>query len=364
MQKEIGSNFWLSPNDVAHKSEKTSSITPKIFGVEGSDWSWMSTGRSATALVIKTIEERNPTINKTVFLPSFTCHTVFEPFLEAGYKIITYSIDKSLSTDGKKLLEITLENKAGIVLVHRYFGFDTIYGLDEAVEQLRDNGIMTIEDCTQSLYSSFPDAKTDFHVASIRKWCGVPDGGFAICSEGQLSEKPTSPDLKLGYAKVEASLMKYRWLENNEGEKNDFLSAYRSAEDILDRQDRSYTIHPISLSVQQDLNVKQLKDKRRQNFTTLLNRLKGIETVKPIFNSLPENVVPLYFPVYCEDRKEVQGLLARNSVFAPVVWPKTDNCPDICPDADDIYNHILSIPIDQRYDTDDMERIISIIKSN
>ena len=62
-----------------------------------------------------------------------------------------------------------------------------------------------------------------------------------------------------------------------------------------------------------------------------------------------------------DERKNLQALLADNDVYAPVVWPKAECCPPVSEIAESIYRHILCIPIDQRYDVDDMERIISIL---
>ena len=77
MQSEIGSNFWLSPDDVIGSNVIPS---PDIFNCAGSDYVWLSTCRSAIELVIRTIEQRNPNVKKVVCLPAFTCHTVLEPY--------------------------------------------------------------------------------------------------------------------------------------------------------------------------------------------------------------------------------------------------------------------------------------------
>ena len=52
-----------------------------------------------------------------------------------------------------------------------------------------------------------------------------------------------------------------------------------------------------------------------------------------------------------------------NRIYAPVVWPKADCCPEVDKDSEYVYEHILCIPIDQRYDVDDMERVVKVIKS-
>lgn len=362
MMREIGSNFWISKEELEEGYFESVDYSPLKLGFEGSDFTWTSNGRSAIKLVIKDIENRNPQINKTVCIPSFTCHTVYEPFINTGYKVHTYPIDKNLKIKGKDLVDSALNCNANIILIHRYFGFDTLPDGSEAISILRQHGIVIIEDCTQSLYSDFPRLDMDYYVGSIRKWCGVPDGGFAICKSGRLSSKPLNPDFNLGDAKIKASLSKYDYLFHGIGDKESYLQQYREAEEILCNQEMIFDIFPASLHIQKNLNVEVLNNKRRHNFQYLLKGLDGVQGIEPIFKTLPENVVPLYFPILCEDRKLVQSALAKNDIYAPVVWTKQDNCPPVLEDADFIYNHILCIPIDQRYNEDDMMRIVNVLK--
>ena len=360
MQKEIGSNFWLAPDDAKRGCETMPN--PDIFKCKGTDYVWMSTCRSAIALVIQTVEDRNPQINKVVCLPAFTCHTVFEPFIHKGYKVVTLSVGKDLMSNCVDLLNTIRQAEAGIVLLHRFFGFDTLPDVDSIVNELHDEGIVVIEDCTQSMYSDIDRMDADYFVGSIRKWCGVPDGGFAVCKEGKFSIKPSEPDYDLQEAKRRASEMKYEYLFCQKGKKEDFLTLYRKAEDILDTQSNYYTISPLAVKVQTSLNVESMKEKRYMNYKSLLESLKGIKGVTPIFNDIDKNIVPLYLPILVDKRKEIQSLLVKNAIYAPIVWPKDDACPIVCKDADFLYEHILCIPIDQRYDNDDMERIGKVIQ--
>jgi len=71
----------------------------------------------------------------------------------------------------------------------------------------------------------------------------------------------------------------------------------------------------------------------------------------------------LYFPVLVDDRAAFQKYLVSNAIYAPVVWPKDDNQPMQCEGAENAYQHLLCVPIDQRYDADDMNRIIEVINS-
>ena len=360
MQSEIGSNFWLSPDDVIGSNVIPS---PDVFNCAGSDYVWLSTCRSAIELVIRTIEQRNPNVKKVVCLPAFTCHTVLEPFVKAGYKIITLPLDEDLTSSTREILKIIEKTTVGIVLFHRYFGFDTLPGIDEVLPVLQKKNVIVIEDCTQSLYSSFNRMAADYFVGSIRKWCGVPDGGFAVCKDGAFTDKPMRSDIALERAKRVASEMKYRYLFLYAGDKDTYLTRYRDAENLLDNQSQIYAIGELSKIVQRNLDICQMKIKRRRNYQTLLQVLKDIDGITPLFGRMENGDVPLYFPILCDDREKIQKLLVKNAVYAPIIWPKNEIFSRVSEKVEYVYEHLLCIPIDQRYDTDDMERIGAIMKN-
>lgn len=358
MLSEIGSNFWLNPN----QQLKDRPIgTPEQFNCYGSDYVWLSTGRSAIRLVINNIEERNSEQKKVAVLPSFTCNTVFEPFLNAGYEVFYYPVERDLTTTSDDIMRTAIEHDASIVLFHRFFGFDTIAGkVNEMCVKFREIGKYTIEDCTQCLYSEIPRAQSDFTVGSIRKWIGTPDGGFAVCREGKISGKPLQADMVLEESKIKASYAKYRYLFENKGNKSVMLSMYREAENILDNQKELYAISTMSARVQENLDKKELIRKRRDNYNILRKSLT-FRYLQPLFSIENNREVPLYFPILVEDRPTLQKHLRDNAIYAPVVWPKDVHQILQCDGAENAYKHLLCIPIDQRYDAEDMNRIVEVI---
>lgn len=358
MLSEIGSNFWLDPHQEYPQRVLES---PRQFGCHGIDYVWLSTGRSAIQFVIQAIEREHPDLKKVAVLPSFTCDTVFEPFLKAGYEVCYYPVKTDLTASTEDILQVAMEKETSIVLFHRYFGFDTLKGsVDKMCEVLREQGKYSIEDCTQCLYSDISRADADFTIGSIRKWTGTPDGGFAVCRCGQFQEKPVHPDEVLEQAKVKASYAKYRYLFEQEGSKDKMLEMYREAEEILDHQETLYTISEMSAWVQANLDKDGLMQNRRRNYQFLEEHLAGI--VNPVFSLSSNSEVPLYFPILVDNRASLQKYLIDNAVYAPIVWPKSDQQPSQCIGAENAYRHLLCIPIDQRYGGEEMMRVVSIIK--
>ena len=72
---------------------------------------------------------------------------------------------------------------------------------------------------------------------------------------------------------------------------------------------------------------------------------------------------PLYFTLYVEERSVLQRLLAQESIYAPVIWPVENEAVLINEEVRYIYDHILAIPCDQRYDESDMLRAVEIINN-
>lgn len=71
---------------------------------------------------------------------------------------------------------------------------------------------------------------------------------------------------------------------------------------------------------------------------------------------------PLYFPVYVKDRNELQRFLGERGIYAPVLWPIGEqNKNEMQGDEDYIFEHMLALPIDQRYGEKEMERVVQTL---
>lgn len=359
MQREIGSNFWLNPQVMNGNGLH---IELDKYGLCGSDTALFSTGRGAESFVLETIEKRNKNLKKVALIPPFTCETVIEPFLKFGYSIYTYPVDKTLNTEPGQLKLAIEQTKAQVVFLHRYFGFDTLKNCENVIRLFRGKGVVFIEDKTQSVYSRFADLSADYTVGSLRKWTGLPDGGYAVCRQGEFVKKPTVYDKSLEAAKLKACFSKYVYMEGKAENKAEFLEQYRKAEKILDAQKKYYAMSPVSEHVQATMDIREMKEKRRQNYNIVFEELKNVEKIKIITPELSDNDVPLYFAMLVEDRERLQEQLRKDNIYAPIVWPKAEIVSAICQEAEDIYEHILCLPIDQRYGKDDMQRMAECVK--
>ena len=155
------------------------------------------------------------------------------------------------------------------MLLHGYFGFNTLEALKEIIVEIRAKGIFVIEDLTQTLYSEFVHLDADFFIASLRKWGPLPDGGLVLSRNIPLDSKPAQTDVELEESKLKAMHAKYLYMEKNIGQKPNFLGLFREAEALLGQQDSYYTMGIKSKAIQANLNITHLRKQRRANYTSL-----------------------------------------------------------------------------------------------
>ena len=70
-----------------------------------------------------------------------------------------------------------------------------------------------------------------------------------------------------------------------------------------------------------------------------------------------------YFVIYVNNRAVLQRQLAQDAIYAPVIWPVEDERVLVDDEVRSIYEHLLAIPCDQRYDETDMQRVVEIINN-
>lgn len=103
---------------------------------------------------------------------------------------------------------------------------------------------------------------------------------------------------------------------------------------------------------------------RRENYAALLNALTApLHGIQPVFPELPEASVPSHFCLYAEKRDELQQYLADHQIRSTVYWPIG---PLVHPQPESsvqyIYDHIVSLPCDQRFSSSDMQYVAQVLR--
>lgn len=351
---EIGSEFWLDNIP----EENFSNERPNWLSKYG-DTILTSSGRGAISLILQQITPHN----KTVLLPAYICDSVILPFIEHGYTCCFYEVDENLSP----IIDNTEKYKnIGVFLHMGYYGFQTNFNLSKVLQYFQKQSTIIIEDVTHSFFSHFNNyEENDFYVGSIRKWFGTPSGGFLAASK-KVIRRPLFTNNDFSVLRSAALTTKGKYMKtNDESLKNLFLSQFSDAEILLDKDINPYCIDSISIKLINSLDVDELVNKRRENYKVLLEGLKDISYLETPFKHLTINECPMFYPVIIKkNRNDVRKQLIDERIYCPVHWPIPDQIigTDLFSTLE-IYNTILSIPCDQRYGLDEMDRVISVLKT-
>jgi dTDP-4-amino-4,6-dideoxygalactose transaminase len=357
---EIGSEFWISnlPNKLLCNS-------PSWVSTWG-DNILTSSGRGAISLLLEEVEKRN--IYKVALLPGYICNSVIEPFLRKGYTCYFYDINNNLEPDCENINRF-LKEDLGIFLHMGYYGFPTNDKLSSQIMKFREKGTVVVEDLTHTLFSKHEGSQgSDYYIASLRKWTGIPSGGF-LASKGNIEKRIRREQIKFSNLRKEALLLKGDYIKSGSLDlKERYLDKFREGEDILDEDLSCYSIDDISSTILEGLDAEDLRVRRKRNFMVLLQGIKGFKGkgIRPVFDELPDKVCPFFFPIYIENgRDEFKKKLINENIYCAVHWPLPPQLSSLkLPFSKSVYNRIISIPCDQRYDIKDMEKILYVINES
>lgn len=296
----------------------------------------LNTARNALEYILQTLSEV-----KKVYLPYYTCEAVIEPLKRLNLSYQFYHINWDF-----EIAETIVLEEGEYLICNNYFGLK-----DEYIEELfLQYGDRLIVDNAQALFASPPpNAKACF---STRKFVGVADGGIAtgvvINNLASMIYEPTGEHNNHLYIRKEL------------GAEAGF-SHYQTNECKLDNQ----PIRRMSLStydILTHINYYKVIEQRKKNYTYLEKALNISNQLKlPSCNSFK---CPMVYPYLNNEKRNLRQRLISQKIFVARYWPNvlewTTN------DSLEYYfaNQILPLPIDQRYDERDMQRIIEIILSH
>ena len=371
---EIGSIYEIDPDLLTPKRAETA-LRLRLREVEKYNKKhirYTASGREAIAFALKSIEEKRPDISKRCLLPAYMCDSVFFPFERAGWEIYFYHLDRRLTADIEELCRLIEQVRPGLIFIHPYYGVDTWKSARSLFCGWRNRGICIMEDVTQSYYLEDAGREVDFCVGSLRKWYAVPDGGFVVSDEA-LTEETLSPNKEFTEARLGFLTEKWEYLygrrniEERRRLKEDYLKKNRDMEAWLDSYAGISAISKETSYILSRTDENECKNRRMANFEYLREKLAGKTQFVPVFDQEFEygeaKPAPLYFPIYAAERDELQNFLRICDIYAPTLWPiGKENADFLSKEESYIYEHILALPIDQRYGIEEMKQIVRALE--
>lgn len=364
---EIGSIYEINPDTVKTGAEGELHLA-QVEKYGRAHCCFTASGREAIELALISLEREKPDLPKRCLMPAYMCDSVFLPFLNRGWELIFYTVDRGLLSYGEELFRLALETDPGLILIHPYYGTDTCKEMRVPLKALRRSGIYVMEDVTQSYYLKGAGKDVDFVVGSLRKWYAIPDGGFVV-SDLPLAEDVLEDGEEQANERLSVLTEKWTYLYDNthseETRRQEKKAAYReknyALEEALDHYRGVRRMSRITRAMLSEIDEAAAAKKREENYQNLYEKIDGLRRLRPILQR-QGGEAPLYFPIYAREREELQSFLRDHDIYAPVLWPLgEENRNAFMGDEDYIHRHMLALPIDQRYGIDEMERIGEVL---
>lgn len=337
MFREIGSEFW---NDGPQKRDQV----------------FLLSGRTALEFVIRDMKKRLDV--KSALLPSYCCHTMIEPFYRHGVSVRFY--DVYFNKEHGLSAEIPPAHENEVFYDMTYFGFRH---LAKSSQPSQNDFVAFIEDKTHSWLSDNKESTADYSYASYRKWTGFDALALATKREGEFSNFPTLFNSQYSDLRKRAASMKRSFMESGTGDKQDFLDLFAKAEEALEKDYVGYKPTSETIAAFAQLDVSTIAETRRRNARILIEGLKDVSEITLIFPSVKDDEVPLFVPILLrENRNELRKMLIKNAIYCPIHWPKSYYHQSISQRANELYIQEMSLVCDQRYRTDDMNRVVECIR--
>lgn len=362
--KEIGGSRYIDRIEyMKYKDALTCDLTQTMFslGFIGKNNLFLSSGRCVEKYVLDMIEDDK----KIAILPAFSCETVILPFLERGYSIRYYHIQKNLKINLELLDNLIEKYNPSVVLYHGIWGFDSCDGIDTIVQKYQGYEIVFIEDRTLDIFrmKNYSD-NAQFTIGSFRKLYVVPDGGFLFSSKILDRSKINGYSKELEQAKLNAYLNMYDYRINNIGTFEHCNKLCENAEDILENADSYYEMSPASKKIICSSNLNEIKEKRRSNYTFLYENLSDVKGINIITHKLTSGIVPYHFAISVENKLDLFAYLYKHNIFPSNAWNTFEYVNDIEMNQyeAELYHNCFFLEISDIYDADDMKRMVNVIK--
>jgi dTDP-4-amino-4,6-dideoxygalactose transaminase len=320
---------------------------------------YLRTGREALLYASCNCKPREAAV---ILCPAYSCWSMIAPFEFSGWEVVYYRLNPDLTIDEEYLAKLLQTSRPDAILTMNFYGSASTIGA-VAMAKLFNEKITVIEDfshctfCMDRIYNE----QVDYYVTSIRKSIGVCDGALV------LSKKPTNKHYiglessDFGNLRLVAQQSKGRYaFTKSLDQKDAFLAELRRGEEMIDQLDGIHPISAISMKMLETVNGEEIAFARRVNMKHLWGELQWqVRSVPRIEKSFLG--APFSLPILVENRDDVQRRLAKKGVYAPVLWPINQMARAVCENSAFVSDHMLSLPIDQRYDWDDMEDIAKIV---
>lgn len=296
-----------------------------------------NSGRSSLRWILHSMSLKG----KRIMLPDFLCQIIVDVIREFNIEIVFYKINIDLSYDFSNEIE-----GVDAVYIIRFFGDDSasfIKAISETKGKLIIDDVFGI-DLPISILSSHW-----CYFNSLRKISSIADYSQVI-SNKSLTDINKKNLISFSENKYLAKNEKYSFINGLTADES-YLSKSQAAEALLDASKEIYQPSETSLYYA----TKFYQSIREETLIRLLNLNIATEILK---NGSYLNINPLFpsfLPVMLSNRDEVRKALFMDNIYLAIHWPVTEDSNN------ELSSKLLSIPLDSRYNVDDIKLICDLV---
>ncbi len=261
---------------------------------------------------------------------------MYQPLEKLGIPYKTYCINDKLEIDE----QINTKNDEYLVYTN-YFGLKDKY-CNQLIKSYSDKLIL---DCSQAFYFT-PNTKCNVFY-SPRKYFGIPDGGI-------LNMIDPTPLKGISY---DTSFERANYLLKSidvgkEGAYNDYKESERSLDNQPIKKMSMLTKYLMS-SIDFDAVMK-----RRITNYNILEKQFGEKNELDV--TLNGSSCPMVYPLLLKG-KNIKGKLLNEKIYIATYWPNVLKGSKKSSLEYTLAEELACLPVDQRYDKTDMEKMIELI---
>ena len=321
--------------------------------------------RNAIYHLFRELLRTNPGLS--VLAPDYNSGNEIMAMRAAGVTLHYCPVRSDMSLNPDDVERACRRHNPDLLYVIHYAGW--AQPMTELVDLCRRRGMLLVEDCALSLLSDTGGRPLgsfgDWSVFCLYKTLPLPNGALLVQNGPRLESLERLRLRDAGSASVlgrtaELLVQRLRGRANGVGAA---LQAVKrgvgraaGALDVrranvgdigfnLDEVDLAMS--PLSQRLLSRFDYAAIRRRRMENYRRLAQRLDGAAT--PVFETMPDGVCPLFFPVFVQDKHGTAERLRAHGVDALEFW--NESCEpgghEMGPDARFMRRHVLELPIHQ-----------------
>ncbi|MEW6730931.1 MAG: DegT/DnrJ/EryC1/StrS family aminotransferase [Acidobacteriota bacterium] len=315
-----------------------------------------------------------------VLVPAYHHGVEIEALMDAGAKVKFYRIGSKWEVDLNDVTAKIGPQTTALYLTH-FAGFPG--PVREMKRLAEEHNIPLIEDCALSLLSKDGDIPLgvtgDVAIFCLYKMLALPNGGAMIINNSTQYNfpEPAKPPISSIFSVVSASILRNLALRGGRIGQQLRSIALKIGKSVLRRSE----IEPVMVGTEhfnrKHLNlgigwitkqiafaqdIESIINSRRYNYLYALENLRDISP--PLFENLPQGVVPLCYPLVVDNNRTIMQRLLARGVEAVDFWRAFHPAcnPAEFPEVAKLRLTILEVPNHQDITAEMMARIVAIIR--